>query len=328
MRVVKRAAVVAVLVAASTLVQAAPAYAAGTVAVSGGQLTVTATAGRANDIKILVSGTNYVVNDRGDWLTAGAGCRSVAPATVWCATAGVTRIRVDAGDMDDTIALDDTFGLGYGVLVPATLIGGPGNDTIYGGAGNNVISGGDGDDRLVGGDGNDIIDGGAGDDFLSGSNGNDLLVGGAGDDLLIGGFGDDILYGGDGNDTAQAFDVADGSDVFHGGAGHDHADYSRRVGPVRVSLDGTANDGAPGEGDNIRPDVEAVTGGASDDILIGNASANVLTGGPGNDSLFGLGGDDVLYGADGVSGNDRVDGGAGTDGCKIDPADTRIGCEY
>jgi serralysin len=328
MRVVKRAAVVAVLVAASTLVQAAPAYAAGTVAVSGGQLTVTATAGRANDIKILVSGANYVVDDRGDWLTAGAGCRSVAPATVWCATAGVTRIRVDAGDMDDIIALDDVFGLGHGVLVPATLIGGPGNDTIYGGAGGDVIIGGDGDDRLAGVDGNDLIDGGAGNDRLAGGPGGDLLVGGAGDDLLNGGFGNDILYGGDGNDTAEAFDAADGSDVFHGGPGNDTASCERRAGAVLVSLDGVANDGAPGEGDNIRPDVETVIGGVGDDVLIGNAADNVLIGGPGTDNLIGLAGDDVLYAADGVSGNDRVDGGAGTDGCKADPGDTRLGCEY
>ena len=51
--------------------------------------------------------------------------------------------------------------------------------------------------------------------------------------------------------------------------------------------------------DNIKTDVENVTGGAGNDALLGGAPANVLVGGPGVDSL------------DGEAANDVLDGGAG-----------------
>ena len=71
-----------------------------------------------------------------------------------------------------------------------------------------------------------------------------------------------------------------------------------------------ANDGAPGELDNIKVDVENVTGGAGNDVLLGGAPANVLIGGLGEDSLDGEAANDVL---DGGVGADELTGGAGTD---------------
>jgi len=72
----------------------------------------------------------------------------------------------------------------------------------YGGIGNDVVNfadaivpltieGGSGNDSLYAGWGNDLLLGGLGNDYLSGGAGNDTLVGGLGVDTLIGGLGQD-----------------------------------------------------------------------------------------------------------------------------------------
>jgi Ca2+-binding RTX toxin-like protein len=133
---------------------------------------------------------------------------------------------------------------------------------------------------------------------LVGGNGNDTLTGGPGDDVLIGEGGSDTLTGKDGRDTA---------------------DYSARTAPVSVSLDGSANDGEPGENDNVASDVEILAGGSADDqlagndgdnALLGNAGNDILGAGAGNDQLDGGAGDDTLAGGDGA---DALTGGDGSD---------------
>ena len=134
-------------------------------------------------------------------------------------------------------------------------------------------------------------------------------------DTLNGGTDADRLDGGGGATPSTATPATTrcrrrAADVFNGGAGTDIADYSDRAPAVTVSIDGTANDGEPGERDNVKTDVENVTGGSGNDALLGGAPANVLSGGPGHDSLDGEAGNDVLDGGDG---DDILAGGAGTD---------------
>ena len=142
------------------------------------------------------------------------------------------------------------------------------------------------------------------------------LNGGDGDDRLTGGAGADTLDGGDGNDI---LDGGGGGDVLTGGAGRDGVNYARRTAALSISLDGDANDGAAGEGDNVADDVEGVHAGSGDDTLVGSAGANVLSGGAGNDAISGGGGNDGLDGGaghdvlNGDAGDDRLAGGTGDD---------------
>ena len=92
--------------------------------------------------------------------------------------------------------------------------------------------------------------------------------------------GNDTMTGGSGQDT---FVSGTGADVLKGGIGYDTADYSARTAPLTVSLDGVANDGEAGEGDNVQTDVEVVTGGAGGDTLDGGLGADDLYGGAGNE---------------------------------------------
>jgi Ca2+-binding RTX toxin-like protein len=90
-----------------------------------------------------------------------------------------------------------------------------------------------------------------------------------------------------------------------GKGGTDKLDYSALLGSVTVSLlDGTAT--ATGGVSNI----ENITGGAFDDILIGSGSANTIVGNGGDDVLVGSGGADNL---DGGAGQDFLIGGLGAD---------------
>lgn len=150
----------------------------------------------------------------------------------------------------------------------------------------------------------EVVVGGAGDDVLTGGDDADMLLGGNGDDTLAGGLGNDSLIGGNGLDWFVEGGAANGADVFNGGAGLDTVDYSGRVAPVAVTLDGaSANDGdILGEGDNVAADVENVLGGSGNDVLTGNASNNLISGGLGDDVIAGGAGHDMLSYASSASG--------------------------
>jgi Ca2+-binding RTX toxin-like protein len=195
-----------------------------------------------------------------------------------------------------------------------------------------VLTGGAGPNALFGLEGDDTLRGGAGPDRLTGHGGADVLYGEGDNDVLLGLDGGDRLFGGDGNDTIGGGPggPADADDVS-GGGGVDWVSYYGRATGVTVTLDDAAGDGEPGEGDNVRSDVEDLTGTSFVDVLVGSASANALfgaegddtlTGGPGVDRLLGEAGDDTLFARDGVA--DRtVDGGAGTDRADLDAVDFR-----
>jgi RTX calcium-binding nonapeptide repeat (4 copies) len=147
------------------------------------------------------------------------------------------------------------------------------------------------------------------------------ILGGAGDDQLGGGGGNDALDGGDGNDTLRGDENYEGSgsnsrkgaDDIRGGAGIDTMTYAGHDSTsIVASLDDQANDGQPGEGDNVHADVENLTGdyNGSGNTLTGSAAANQLEGASQNDTLAGGGGNDRLRS---FGGNDRLDGGAGDD---------------
>ena len=152
------------------------------------------------------------------------------------------------------------------------------------------------------------------------------IIGGRGDDVLTGDAGPNGLFGGPGNDTVSGLDGTDqlegghGHDTVVGGpGGHDVATYEDANTHVDVSLDGVANDGGPGELDQVAPSVEDVSGTIFADHLAGNAGPNRLRGGGEGDTLEGLGGADDLQGGTGADvilagdGSDLVHGDEGAD---------------
>jgi Ca2+-binding RTX toxin-like protein len=123
--------------------------------------------------------------------------------------------------------------------------------------------------------------------------------------------GADTMVGGNGDDIWNAGQTFDFGDTFQGGAGMDSAFLSSRNSDVSVSLDGVANDGYPGEQDNVGPDVEQIFTGSGDDTLIGTTGHQLLSGGDGRNTLFGGPGPDLLV-LDGF-GPDDAHGGPGLD---------------
>lgn len=219
---------------------------------------------------------------------------------------GADRIGVQGGLGTGSAYHGNPFTLGE------TYVNGEGgNDLLVGGPERETFNGGAGSDRLKAGGGNDL---------MYGDSGADRLEGGADGDGLYPGAGNDLVIGGGGRDSFGAEAGADGSDEFRGGPGRDRASYFGRVGAVRVDTDNRADDGATGEHDNIRADVENIDGGDGDDRLTGNGVNNELDGWGGADTLVGGGGDDELtgdLGGDTLKGgadDDLVDGGPGTDG--------------
>jgi Ca2+-binding RTX toxin-like protein len=232
------------------------------------------------------------------------------------------------------------------------FLGGPAIDRMNGDAGADDMSGGGGEDTInyfsatagvavtlddVANDGSpgegdnahtdvedvngsffaDDITGSPANNVISGSGDNDLLHGAAGDDFLDGGAQDDTLDGGDGRDSMIGGSDPTGTDAFIGGPGIDSASFSDHSGPLTVTINNVANDGAAGEGDNVKTDVENVDGGEGADTITGSSLDNVLVGRNGNDHLNGLAGDDELYGEfqgfGGSSSSNTLDGGTGDD---------------
>jgi Ca2+-binding RTX toxin-like protein len=225
------------------------------------------------------------------------------------------KIRLELGDGDDS----NGFGSNFPQNVHVDIYGGDGKDVIqtYGSTGT-------------------MLDGGAGNDTLKGWDTSETLLGGPGDDEINGSGGADHIEGGDGNDSIAPDTYHDpASDYVDGGPGMDVVDdwtipsndYNP---PISVSMDGVANDGRPGEADNV-VNVEKIeshvsgtlAGGPGDDIftvyanldegnsaLIGNGGNDKLTAGDYQDTLDGGAGNDVLIGG---LGNDTITGGPGQD---------------
>ena len=224
-----------------------------------------------------------------------------------------------AGDGDRDVTTTVPFG-------GAVLYGQGGNDTLNGNG--NAATGGRFAHPMTmyGGDGTDKLTGGSAADQLTGGPGNDVLSGGLGSDQLTGEAGDDHLNGGRGDETfALGSDL--GADTISGGPGSDTADYSAAPSGVAVSLDGFANDGVPGEGDNVGPagDIERLVGSAWDDQLTGSPNTDFLIGGDGQDEIYAMGGDDTIDALDSLK--DIVDGGDGTDTATIDRSDSVVNVE-
>jgi Ca2+-binding RTX toxin-like protein len=132
----------------------------------------------------------------------------------------------------------------------------------------------------------------------------------AGKDTFFGSSADDVLYGYDGDDI---FFSGKGGDRIDGGAGErDHANYENSAKAVEVAL--ARSDWSSVKLDGIGEDrirnIEDVSGGKANDLLVGDKNANRLNGNGGDDSLSGGKGDDTLQGGDG---NDTVHGGKGDD---------------
>ncbi|HEX2039590.1 MAG TPA: fibronectin type III domain-containing protein [Acidimicrobiales bacterium] len=162
------------------------------------------------------------------------------------------------------------------------VLGSPHNDTFRGTTGGNVVTGGIGADTVnydnagagvrislaetgpqdTEGAGTDTITqvenvvGSGSPDTLIGDGGSNVISGGNGDDNINGGDGNDTESGGAGNDTFSQGTSMNGADTMSGGSGTDLVSYAQRQRRAFVSFDGVANDGEPGEGDNVGTDVE------------------------------------------------------------------------
>ena len=277
---------VGALAGGSVLSTAGPAAAVTGVSKNGNTLTATARAGVANNITVSASGTDFVVTDSADTVSAGAGCRAVAGNThqVRCASAGVTAIVVNGGDLNDRL----TGNVGV-TSTSTTLNGGAGNDVLAAGASGQLLTlnGGDGNDTLRGGAGGDLLDGGAGADSMRGAGGHDIAT-----------------Y----NSRAAAVTVTlDG--LANDGVANERDNVATDVEDV---YGGRGNDSITGSSAN-----NGLTGGPGNDTLRGGAGNDSLLGQGGNDSLNGEAGNDsaeadlaFLGGADGA---DTFAGGPGVD---------------
>ena len=209
-----------------------------------------------------------------------------------CSLAGLSSIRVELGTGNDSGSTHEAVG------VPVAFLLGEGDDQYFGAdATATSADGGGGNDQLHGGAAGETLDGGAGND----------IVQGAGADTLRGGPGYDKL-GGDNN-------VAAAADVIDGGPDYDTIEdgyWDPSGGPqlIDLTLDGIANDGRPGEGDNViaveKVDLilygRYVGSDAAEDFDVGDADHQT--------TVLALGGDDIVLTS---VGDDIIDGGAGND---------------
>jgi len=285
----------AAVLALVALAVGAAAEAADAGTASGRPAQFTAAAGERNDLTVDAGAGGAV------WFSdAGA---PVSPR-LWCAPFPLGQAQCDPdGDPRDTDGGGVSVDLGDSD--DRTMIRWvPGTDTRPGAI---RVAGGAGDDhmdnlanaliRFDGGEGNDTL--------VTGPAAGAYLLGGAGADLMV--------------SSADCCAIAGYDD-------HDRAG-------VRVTLDGTANDGVAGEGDDVR--TSGVIGSRGPDVITGDARANSLTGSGGADVLDGAGSDDSInatledaQASDGPDGPDTVTCGAGNDDVVADANDKAgVDCE-
>lgn len=284
----------AAVAAAVLVVGAGPASAAITVAKTAADtITVTSTAATPNDALAyrLTAGKLGIDRTAGESLSPGLGCTGNG-SSVTCAVDFITRLVIDLGPGDDTIAAGPSLPIG----MHAEISGGPGRDTLRGADGSN--------DLLFGGEGDDVLDGGFGDDTLDGGPGDDVLTANLGADLFRGGPGiDQVSYAA--YTAPVAVTIGRGADDGQVGEGDD------------VGADVERVDGGSGN--------DALTGGAGADLLYGGPGADTLDGGAGTDVLVGGADGDTILARDGAT--DLVSCGDGADGAVVDQRDAPDSCE-
>lgn len=230
----------------------------------------------------------YSIVDEAEPPVAGEGCVTAGPSEVrcellrarapdchynslgaFCFGGAVVRLSITLGEGDDRLDLT-----GIAPLPPGDATSGAGQTL---GA----------DVDLNGGD----------DEFLGGDQPESVVLG-LGADVAQTGLGSDVVRPSDGPpdgpdliDLGPAFDPT----VPAALAEHDVVNYAVATGPIRVSVDGVADDGVEGEGDNVIS-AETIYGGNFDDLLIGGDAPEKLSASGGSDTVFGGGGDDELEG--------------------------------
>jgi hypothetical protein len=293
----RRSMILAGAIAALALSPAAAS--AGTIAYEGDTLVVTAGPGEANSITFGGDEEGRLsISDAAGYSFPGDRCTQVDPEySIQCDLPA--RIRANLGDGNDRAVINHMV-QGNPVV---EVLGGPGADELKAIDGNTQLT----------------LDGGPGADILRSEGGGDILRGGPDGDDLIGGPGADVLEGGDGDDTLTGDACeAPAADVLDGGAGLDTLTDWGDCGPgsdkraVRVTVNGVADDGRPGENDDVRDlDVLLLYAPAT---VIGTDGSNVVEIYAAADrepsSIDGRGGADDLRAG---SGRETIDGGAGDD---------------
>ena len=132
------------------------------------------------------------------------------------------------------------------------------------------------------------------------------IVGTAASERLRGGAGNDTIHGASGNDT---LDGGAGADILGGAGGRDVVTYASAAQGVRLDLVyvGTATGDAAGD---RFYSIEVFQGSNHNDLMLGDEEVNALRGGAGNDVIYGRAGNDILNGGDG---NDALHGNYGAD---------------
>lgn len=292
--------------ALATLALTATAGAA-TITEDGGSFTYRAAPGEANRIVVVAEDPGELrISDDVPIAALPAGCRRADWDDETLARCPLDRpFRIETGDGDDHVSFLYELPAGPAIAVD----GGPGDDELTGPGDERPVAlhGGDGDDRLRAGRGGDLLEGGPGDDVLEGGNGDDRLLGGYGADELAGHDGADVLDGGAGIDGIQGDWLATGTD--------DEI-------PVRVTLNGKADDGRPGEGDDVEG-VERIESGRPATLVAGAhpVAFKVFNTAPGPSELIGSRRDDVLTSYDDA---DVVHGRAGADVIEAGLGDDRV----
>ena len=250
-------------------------------------------------------------------------CTAVTSFEVRCAVTPGQAIVLRQGDRDDRAEVATTVRVGIdaqagndtyagGLTAGRSFVlfrGGTGKDTAdYAGATAGVtVHLGNGPDDGRPGDDDDVADA----ETIVGSRFADDLAGTPAAETVHPGQGDDVVRGDGGADRYGSLATADGADRIIGSRQGDIVSYTNRTRGVNVTVSaGGANDGEPGERDEIL-DVSGVRSGSGADTLSLLQTVDAeLDGGAGADTLTTGGGRDVLVGGAGV---DTLSSGFGVD---------------
>ncbi|HTW93457.1 MAG TPA: calcium-binding protein, partial [Tepidisphaeraceae bacterium] len=181
--------------------------------------------------------------------------------------AGITGILLAGGLGNDTLVAESS------VLIPVSLRGAAGNDSLVGGGGDNVIVGGAGSDTLVGGEGTNLLVPTRRVAFEDGSADQDVLIGGPAGSVNIADFShrtDNVYLSNDGMDHGGVTIMPNVLNIFAGSG----QDTVVSTSPGSFMSAGTGTDSLVSGGANTI--LVAGPNGAGEDTVAASGLANSL----------------------------------------------------